>query len=92
MKKGPMFKIFRVALVLGAAATIAWALEEFKPQTERQAPGDAGRLVEVITVKSTPATLTVEGYGTVEPRSTLKLVAEVRGRVVKEHPGFQEGV
>lgn len=91
MKKGPMFKIFRVALVLGAAATIAWALEEFKPQTERQAPGDAGRLVEVITVKSTPATLTVEGYGTVEPRSTLKLVAEVRGRVVKEHPGFEEG-
>lgn len=85
------FKLVRVVLVLAAAASIAWALEEFKPGTERRVPGDSGRLVEAVTVRSAPVTLTVEGYGTVKPRSMVKLVAEVRGQVVEEHPGFEEG-
>jgi len=91
MRKGPVFKIFRVALVLGAAATLAWALEEFKPEIERRQPAEEGRLVEVVEARSEPVTLTVEGCGTVQPRTTLKLVAEVRGQIVEEHPGFQEG-
>jgi RND family efflux transporter MFP subunit len=91
MKKGAVYKILRVAVVLGAAATIAWALEEFKPEPERRPPPDAGRLVEAVAVSPSPVTMTVEGYGTVKPRTTVNLVAEVRGRVVKEHPGFQEG-
>lgn len=91
MKKGAMFKIFRVAAVLGIAATIAWALEEFKPEPQRRPPADSGRLVEAVTVAPSAVTVTVEGYGTVKPRTTVKLVAEVRGRVVKELPGFEEG-
>jgi RND family efflux transporter MFP subunit len=47
--------------------------------------------VEVIPAKSATVTVTVEGYGTMQPRSTLKLVAEVRGQIVKQHPGFEEG-
>jgi hypothetical protein len=38
VKKASMFKIFRVFLVLGAGATLAWALEEFKPETKRRPP------------------------------------------------------
>lgn len=91
MKKGAMFKIFRVAAVLGIAATIAWALEEFKPEPQRRPPADSGRLVEAVTAAPSAVTVTVEGYGTVKPRTTVKLVAEVRGRVVKELPGFEEG-
>jgi RND family efflux transporter MFP subunit len=33
----------------------------------------------------------VEAYGTVAPRKSLKLVAEVRGQVVAMHPAFTEG-
>ena len=48
-------------------------------------------LVEVMAAQPQTVTLYVESYGTVQPHNTLKLVAEVRGRIVGLHPAFEEG-
>jgi RND family efflux transporter MFP subunit len=91
MKKGSFYKVVRVILVLVAAVLLAGALVKFKPEPERRAPVDSGRLVEVWPARSQSVTLTIESYGTVQPQLTLKLVAEVRGQIVKRHPAFEEG-
>jgi multidrug resistance efflux pump len=91
MKKGVMFKTMRVVLVLGIAMTISMLLVRFSPKAERQIPVETGHLVEVMPVKAETLTMTVESYGTVQPREVLKLVAEVRGQIVDIHPSFKEG-
>jgi multidrug efflux pump subunit AcrA (membrane-fusion protein) len=91
MKKGVMFKTMRVVFVLGIAMAISILLVRFSPKAERQIPVETGRLVEVMPVKAETVTMTVESYGTVQPREVLKLVAEVRGQIVDIHPSFKEG-
>ena len=91
MKKGVAYKTIRVVLVLVLAITISILLVRLSPKAERQIPVETGRLVEVIPVKAETLTMTVESYGTVQPREVLKLVAEVRGQIVDIHPSFKEG-
>jgi len=91
VKKGVIYKAVRVAAVLAVALGMMAALIVFRPEAERQVPPETGRLVEVTGVQPQAVTLTVESYGTVEPRMTLKLVSEVRGQVVELLPEFEEG-
>jgi multidrug resistance efflux pump len=91
MKKGVIYKTVRVIFVLAASAIIAFLLIILRPKAERQTPVRIGRLVEVIPVKAETLTMTVESFGTVQPREVLKLVAEVRGQIVYLHPSFKEG-
>jgi len=91
MKKGGLFKIIRVLAVVGTALAIAILLVVLKPEAERQAPVEAGRLVEVFPIRAAEVNLFIEAYGTVRPRESLKLVAEVRGQVVDLAPSFEEG-
>jgi multidrug efflux pump subunit AcrA (membrane-fusion protein) len=91
MKKGVMFKTMRVVIVLAIAMAISILLVRLSPKAERQIPVETGRLVEVMPVKAETLTMTVESYGTVQPREVLKLVAEVRGQIVDIHPSFKEG-
>lgn len=91
MKKGFWFRSGRVLLVLLAALGIAAALVVMRPRAERQERVDNGRLVEVLPVRSASLEMLVEGYGTVQPREMLKLVAEVRGQVVALHAAFTAG-
>ena len=91
MKKGPFFKIIRVVIVLCMSLVISILLVRLKPEAERQLPVDKGRLVEVMPVKAQQVSLYVEAYGTVRPRESLRLVAEVRGQIVDIDPSFEEG-
>lgn len=91
MKKGAIYKILRVAVVLVIALGIMKALIVFRPEAERIVPTETGRLVEVFAVQPQSVTLVVESYGTVQARKILKLVAEVRGQVVGLHPDFEAG-
>jgi multidrug resistance efflux pump len=91
MKKGAFFKIIRVVVVLCVALVISILLVRLKPEAERQLPVDTGRLVEVMPVKAQQVSLYVEAYGTVRPRESLRLVAEVRGQIVDIDPSFEEG-
>jgi RND family efflux transporter MFP subunit len=91
MKKGALFKSVRVVLVLLVALVIAVALVQLRPRAEKQARTVDGRLVEVVRTHSQTLPMIVDAYGTVAPRESLKLVAEVRGQVVAMHPAFVEG-
>jgi len=91
MKKGGLFKTIRVFFVLLVALTIAVALVIMRPKAERQVPVQKGRLVEVFPAKAEDFQMVVEAFGTVAPRESLKLVAQVRGQVVDLDPDFKEG-
>lgn len=91
MKKGFMFKSLRVVIVISMAVIIAVLLITLRPKAERQVTVEKGRLVETMTVKAENIDMTIEAYGTVKAREALKLVAEVRGRIVKIDSSFKEG-
>jgi len=91
MKKGAIFKTVRVIAVLAAATIVAATLVILRPQAERQVPVEKGRLVEVFPARTEDVQMVVESFGTVAPRESLKLVAQVHGSVVAISPDFKEG-
>ncbi len=62
-----------------------------RPKAERLVPVDKGLLVEVVPAKTEDIQMIVESFGTVTPRESLKLVAQVRGQIVEIDPVFKEG-
>jgi len=91
MKKGRLFKAIRVFIVLLAAIVIAATLVILRPKAERQVVVQKGRLVEVFAARAEDIQMVVESFGTVTPRESLKLVAQVRGQIVDAFPSFKEG-
>ncbi len=91
MKKGGLFKTIRVFVVIFIALVIAVVLVIMRPKAERQVPVDKGLLVEVVPAKTENVEMVVETFGTVAPRESLKLVAQVRGPIVDLNPVFKEG-
>ena len=91
MKKGALFKSVRVAVVLLVSVAIAVVLVQLRPRAEKQERTTDGRLVEAVRTRPQTLPMIVEAYGTVAPRESLKLVAEVRGQVAAMHPAFTEG-
>ena len=91
MKKGGLFKTIRVFVVLFIALVIAVVLVIMRPKAERQVPVDKGLLVEVLPAQTEDVEMVVEAFGTVAPRESLKLVAQVRGQIVEIDPAFKEG-
>lgn len=91
MKKGIVFKTIRSMVVLLAALMVAAFLFTLRSEPARQKREKTIPLVQVVEAQPEARTMTVEAFGTVKPRETLKLTAEVAGRVVFIHPGFKEG-
>ena len=91
MKKGGLFKTIRVFVVLFIALTIAVVLVVMRPEAERRKPVEKGLLVEVLQARTENVEMVVETFGTVAPRESLKLVAQVRGPIVDINPAFKEG-
>jgi RND family efflux transporter MFP subunit len=91
MKKGGLFKTIRVFVVILIALVFAVVLVVLRPKAERQVPVDKGLLVEVLQAKAENINMVVESFGTVAPRESLKLVAQVRGPIVDIDPAFKEG-
>lgn len=91
MKKGGLYKTVRVFIVLLVALAIAATLVILRPKAERQEIIEKGRLVEVFPATAEDVQMVVEAFGTVAPRESLKLVAQVRGQIVDIDPAFKEG-
>lgn len=91
MKKGGLFKTIRVFVVIFIALVLAVVLVVMRPKAERQVPVDKGLLVEVLPAKAENINMVVESFGTVAPRESLKLVAQIRGQIVDIDPAFKEG-
>lgn len=91
MKLRVVFTVLGILLVLAAAVGVADYLIKSKPKVARQKVVAPSTLVEVQPVKSEAVSMMVEAYGTVKPRESLKLVAEVSGRITALAPSFVEG-
>jgi len=91
MKKGFMFKSMRVVVVLALSVAVAVLLIALRPGAKRQVKTETGRLVEVLSVKSEDLNMIIDGYGTVTPRETLKLAAEIKGQIIDVDSSFKEG-
>jgi RND family efflux transporter MFP subunit len=91
MKQGFLFKTVRVFVVLLVSTVIAVVLVQLRPRAEKQERKSQGRLVEVVRTRSRNLPMIIEAYGTVAPRESLKLIAEVRGKVTALGPAFVEG-
>jgi len=86
-----LFRLIRVAVVLLLASGVAlWLFfSREKPQKKEMAHTPP-------TVLCVPAVLgssdmTVEAFGTVTPRNSVKLAMEIAGRINYIHPDFREG-
>ena len=91
MKKEAIFKTIRIIVILVAAVVIAQLLVKLRPEAERRVVTEPGRLVEVLPAKSEKIHMYIDSYGTVKPRRALRLVAEVRGKIVDIDPSYEEG-
>lgn len=91
MKKGFMYKSMRVFIVLAIAVIAAVLLFVLRPEAEHMEKKETGLLVETLSATAVNTDMIIEAYGTVEPRKTLKLVAEVKGKIFDIHPKFKEG-
>ncbi|MFO7708342.1 MAG: efflux RND transporter periplasmic adaptor subunit [Desulfobacterales bacterium] len=81
----------RIGLALGLSALAAVLLLTMRPEAERTVPAETGRLVEVMRFEAAAVPMVVEAFGTVRPRETLSVVAEVKGQLVGLDPSFTEG-
>jgi RND family efflux transporter MFP subunit len=81
----------RVIIVLVIAIAIAAVLYATKSKPEKIEREESIPLAEVIIAKPSSETMKVEAFGTVKPRKSVKLIAEVPGRIEYINPLFVEG-
>ncbi|MEA2061923.1 MAG: efflux RND transporter periplasmic adaptor subunit [Thermodesulfobacteriota bacterium] len=91
MKKKFLFKGVRSVGVLVLAGAIAFFIYVNKPQPEKKDRVPVRPVVEVMPAAPETEVMKIEAYGTVVPRVHLKISAEVSGRIVFLHPGFEAG-
>lgn len=78
-----------VVVVLGVVG-LRWMIAT-RPEVETQRTERPPVLVRALTAEATTARMTVRSQGTVEPRTEIRLVSEVAGRVVEVSPSLAEG-
>jgi membrane fusion protein, multidrug efflux system len=91
MKKGVAFKSVRVIVVLALSLAIAGLLITFRPKSERIERTIPSPVVGVFSAKAQDMSMSIQAYGTVQPREALNLVAEVHGQAVHIPSVFTEG-
>ena len=79
-------------VVLIVSAVIIYSLFASKPQTSRRPAPSANEIaVEVLDLNPVDYQLTIESFGTVQPRTQSFLVAQVSGMVTSISDNFRDG-
>ncbi len=78
-------------MVLGGALLIAAAFFLFRPEPEQDPQEEQASLVQVVALEPGSGPIEVFASGTVEPRESVVIAAEVGGRVAYVHPRFTVG-
>jgi len=86
-----IFRLFRVVIVLAIAVALAFALVSLKKKPEKNEIIKTPPSVNIIVANTVSKEMTVEAFGTVKPRKSVKISVEVPGRIVTLHPSFIEG-
>ncbi len=90
MKKSVRILIIVLILLFGIGIAVIFMIT--RPKPESRAHTDPGKLVSVMTAKSSDITMTVDGFGTVRPKKEVALTAEVSGKVAKLSDKLDEGM
>ena len=90
-EKRVLVQIHPCLIVLAVAVSVAVLLVVFRPRAERQARVANGRLVTTFLAQPGTVRMAVEAFGTVSPKETLRLVAQVPGRIVTMADEFVAG-
>ncbi|MFH1156762.1 MAG: efflux RND transporter periplasmic adaptor subunit [Pseudomonadota bacterium] len=91
MIKDFLFRSFRALVVIAAACGVAVTLYATREKPAKRENIEPVPVVEVIRARFESRSMSVEAYGTVIPRKTLRLAAEVPGRIIWLDPRFVEG-
>ncbi|MBA3012058.1 MAG: HlyD family efflux transporter periplasmic adaptor subunit [Proteobacteria bacterium] len=86
-----LFKLFRVLIVLGIAFLLAFWLYAIRSKPVKKELVQTPPSVKVFEAHSRSEVMTVEAFGTVSPRTLVKIAVEVPGRIAYLNPGFLEG-
>lgn len=86
-----LFRLMRVAVVLLVAAGVALWLFVSRDKPQKKEMTHTPPTVLCVPAVSGSSDMTVEAFGTVEPRNSVKLTMEIAGRIDYIHPDFREG-
>ncbi len=86
-----LFRMLLPALVLLAGVGIAASLLSTAPKTERKRPKLTTPRVEILSLQPQDYQVRVLSRGTLSPRSSSTLVAEVSGRIIQVADNFRTG-
>jgi RND family efflux transporter MFP subunit len=84
-------KILIPIVIILVGVALAATIVRLKPEPPRATPPEVIPLVRVIEAQPTSHAYAVTAQGTVQPRTTSSLVAEVAGRVLSVDEDFNEG-
>jgi RND family efflux transporter MFP subunit len=83
-------RLVATGIVLGAVIVLA-VLVATRPKPQRIKPPVPAPLVTIMEVTAEQPPITVVGWGTVEPRSSINLVPQVSGQVEAVSPSLRSG-
>ncbi len=86
-----LIQITLVVIFLGGGGAAAWFFIATKKQPEKEPAVFLGPLVEVTTINRADAHMIVEGFGTVQPKTSVQVVPEVAGKIIYLHPNLVNG-
>lgn len=86
-----VFRFVRFVLVIVISLGIGFFLLSLKKPPEKKEMIKMPPGVKVVEARSSSEVMTVEAFGTVKPRTLLKITAEVPGRIDFLNPSFIEG-
>ncbi len=88
---GLFLRSIRAIIVIGIALAIASVLYSLREKPEKKEKIKVIPVAEVFTANPESVTMKVEAFGTVKPRKSVKIIAEVPGRIDYINPRFVEG-
>ncbi len=77
--------------VLAAGGALTLSLVRNSREAKTVEPVEKGRLVRTIGLRKQEKKFLVTAYGSVRPRTEIKVVAEVSGKVIVRSDGFRDG-
>ena len=86
-----LFRLIRVLVVLGVAGMLGFEFYDLRRPPEKIKVGKTPSIVGVIVVEPEPRVMTITAFGTVKPRNSLQVAAEVNGRIDYMSPALIEG-
>lgn len=85
------FRLMRVVVVLLLSAGVAWWLFVSRENPQKKEMAHTVPKVLCVPAVSGSSDITVEAFGTVMPRNSVRLAMEIEGRIDYVHPDFREG-